>query len=282
MNSVITINNNNNNNNNHYSLNDSNNYRCELSNTIGDIVNKYNTLLTEYLNFIVDNIGVKNSAYSKFIIERGIETITHVFTLLLYYSRNVDMAYYHGQRSFYFYVEFIGQISEDQHTFLNLSSRDAAMFVYKKTIFELSTDSRKNLTEPSKDTVEKLDILNMNICIFKTISYFTLGEMKITEKNVVIGNLVKHLENICNKLLKYKFTIQEYTTIENFISLMSKNVSINKYYELVDLFIQKYSKIKPESANKINDARLGEKFSDPSCESKLEESSEKFIKWILS
>lgn len=279
MNSVITINNNNNN---HYSLNDSNNYRTELSNTIGDIVNKYNTLLIEYLNFIVDNIGIKNSAYSKFIIERGIETITHVFTLILYYSRNVDMAYYHGQRSFYFYVEFIGQISEDQHTFLNLSSRDAAMFVYKKTIFELSTDYRKNLTEPTKDTLEKLDILNMNICIFKNVIYFTLREMKITEKNTIISNLAKQMESMCNKLLKYKFSIQEYTTIENFISLMSKTTCINKYYELVDLFIQKYSKIKPESANKITDAKIGEKFSDPNCELKLEESSEKFIKWILA
>jgi hypothetical protein len=279
MNSVITINNNNIN---HYSLNDSNNYRTELSNTIGDIVNKYNTLLIEYLNFIVDNIGIKNSAYSKFIIERGIETITHVFTLILYYSRNVDMSYYHGQRSFYFYVEFIGQISDEQHTFLNLSSRDAAMFVYKKTIFELSTDYRKNLSEPTKDTLEKLDILNMNICIFKNVIYFTLREMKITEKNKIISNLVKQMETICNKLLKYKFSIQEYTTIENFISLMSKTTCINKYYELVDLFIQKYSKIKPESANKITDAKIGEKFSDANCESKLEESSEKFIKWVLA
>jgi len=282
MNSVITINNNNNNNINHYSLNDSNNYKTELSNTIGDIVNKYNTLLIEYLNFIVDNIGIKNSAYSKFIIERGIETITHVFTLILYYSRNVDMSYYHGQRSFYFYVEFIGQISDDQHTFLNLSSRDAAMFVYKKTIFELSTDYRKNLTEPTKDTLEKLDILNMNICIFKNMIYFTLREMKITEKNIIISNLVKQMESMCNKLLKYKFSIQEYTTIENFISLMSKTTCINKYYELVDLFIQKYSKIKPESANKITDAKISEKFSDANCESKLEESSEKFIKWMLA
>jgi hypothetical protein len=156
------------------------------------------------------------------------------------------------------------------------------MFVYKKTIFELSTDYRKNLTEPSKDTIEKLDTLNVNINIFKNIIFFTLQEMKITEKNAIIGNLVKHMESMCNKLLKYKFTIQEYNTIENFVSLMSKNVSITKYYELVDQFIQKYSKIKPESANKISDARISEKFTDPLCESKLEESSEKFIKWILA
>jgi hypothetical protein len=72
--------------NNNYSLNDTNNYRTELNYTVGDIVNKYNRLLAEYLHFIVENIGVKNSEYSKFIIGRGLETITHVFTLLLYYS----------------------------------------------------------------------------------------------------------------------------------------------------------------------------------------------------
>jgi hypothetical protein len=285
MDFIIKINNNNNNN--YYSLNDSNNYACELSSTIGDIINKYNILLIEYLKFVIDNVVIKNSAYNKFIIERGIETITHVFTLLLYYSKNVDMAYYHGQRSFYFYVEFIGQISEDQHSFLNLSSRDASMFVYKKTIFELSNEYRKNLKEPSKDTVEKLDILNMNVRIFKNIIYYTLHEMKISEKSI-ISNLVKYIEGICNKLLKYKFTFQEYKTIENFISLMGNsanantNTNISKYYELVDLFIQKYSKIKPETANKITYEKIGDKFNDPLYDVKLEESSEKFIKWILS
>jgi hypothetical protein len=280
MNSIISVSNNNNNS--QYSLNDSNSYKCELSNTIEDIVNKYTVLLTEYLKFIIDNIGSKKTAYSNFIIERGLETITHVFTLLLYYSRNVDVAYYHGQRSFYFYVEFIGQISEDQHVFLNLCSRDAVMFVYKKTIFELSNDYRKNLTEPSKETLEKLDALNAIVCIFKNIVYFTMREMNLIEKNAIITNLAKHIEELCNKLLKNKFTIQEYSIIETFTSLIDKKITINKFYEIIDIFVHKYSKIKPESTNKLTDVKIKEKFSDPLCESKLDESSEKFIKWIFS
>jgi hypothetical protein len=106
--------------------------------------------------------------------------------------------------------------------------------------------------------------------------------MKMPEKNSTIGNLVKYVECICNKLLKYKFTFQEYKTIENFISLMSKNTNIGKYYEVVDLFIQKYSKIKPETANKITYEKICEKFNDPLYDVKIEESSEKFIKWILT
>lgn len=268
--------------NNHYSLTDANNYRGELNNTIGDIVHKYNLLLIEYLSFIVENISGKNMEYNKFIIERGIETITHVFTILLHYSRNLDMAYYHGQKSFYFYVEFIGQISDDQHTFLNLSSRDASMFVYKKTIFEITSEVRKNQCEISKETLEKLAILNVNICIFKNIIYFTLQEMNFLEKNVFIANIIKHIESACNKLLKYKFTIQEYNIIENFISSMNKKISTSKYYEIIDMFIQKYSKIKPESLNKITELKITEKFIDVTCDAKLNESSEKFIKWIFA
>ena len=268
--------------NNHYSLTDANNYRGELNNTIGDIVHKYNLLLIEYLSFIVENISGKNMEYNKFIIERGIETITHVFTILLHYSRNLDMAYYHGQKSFYFYVEFIGQISDDQHTFLNLRSRDASMFVYKKTIFEITNEVRKIQCEISKETLEKLEILNVNICIFKNIIYFTLQEMNFLEKNVFIANLIKQIESACNKLLKYKFTIQEYNIIENFISSMNKKISTSKYYEIIDMFIQKYSKIKPESLNKITELKIMEKFIDVTCDAKLNESSEKFIKWIFA
>ena len=59
------------------------------------------------------------------------------------------MTYFHSQKSFYFYVEFIGQISEDQHSFLHLSSKDASIFVYKKTIFEINDEIIKNSSQNS-------------------------------------------------------------------------------------------------------------------------------------
>ena len=77
-------------NSNHYSLYDTNNYKNELTNTIGDIVNKYNVLLIEYLKFIHENSQcISSTKYNKFIIERGLETITHVFILILYYSNKL-------------------------------------------------------------------------------------------------------------------------------------------------------------------------------------------------
>jgi hypothetical protein len=148
-----------------YSLNNLNNYKTNIINNINDINHKYNLLVIEYLHFIIENISTKNISYSKFIITRGLVTITHVFTMLLFYSRNLDLSYYHSQKSFYFYVEFIGQISNDEHTFLKLSSRDASMFVYRKTIFEINNEIRKNIKNLSNEDTLKMRFLNANIHI---------------------------------------------------------------------------------------------------------------------
>ena len=126
-----------------YSLHNLENYNHILTSTCEEIQLKYNNLITEYLFFVIENIHFKNEAFYKFIIQRGLITITNVFNVILFYSKNLDMSYYHSQKAFYFYVEFIGQISADQHTFLQLSSRDAIMFVYKKTIFDINNECKK-------------------------------------------------------------------------------------------------------------------------------------------
>jgi len=125
---------------NSYSLENVDNYHKELEQDINEVVNKYFELIKEYLNFIHDNIKIRNKQYIKFIIKRGLDTITNVFLNILYYTKNLNLTYFHCQKSFYFYVEFIGQITEDQHVYLQLSSRDAATYVYRKTIFEINSE----------------------------------------------------------------------------------------------------------------------------------------------
>jgi len=118
-----------------YSLNNSDNYKSNLNTTTICLLRKYNLLIIEYLNFI--NIN------NKFVIIRGLTTITHVFNIILYYTRNIDVALYHGQKSFYYYVEFISQITDEDNLFLNLNSRDASLFVYKKTIYEINKEFKE-------------------------------------------------------------------------------------------------------------------------------------------
>ena len=96
-----------------YSLTNIDNYKPNIECSLGEVTKKYGDLLIEYLNFISENIQVKNKCFSQFIIIRGLDTITNVFNNIFYYTKNIDLTYFHCQKSFYFYVEFVTQISED-------------------------------------------------------------------------------------------------------------------------------------------------------------------------
>ena len=108
---------------NNYSLHNLENYKKNIDTDIAEVTEKYYKLLLEYYKFIIENIKIKNENLTRFIIIRGLDTITNVFNNILYYTKNIDMTYFHCQKSFYFYVEFVGQISEDEKMFLQLTSR---------------------------------------------------------------------------------------------------------------------------------------------------------------
>jgi hypothetical protein len=105
---------------NNYSLNNIENYRKTLECGLGEVTKIYGDLLVEYSNFISENIKVKNSSFSRFIIIRGLDTITNVFLHILNATKNIELTYFHCQKSFYFYVEFVGQISDEEKSFLSL------------------------------------------------------------------------------------------------------------------------------------------------------------------
>ena len=112
---------------------------------IKDVKDKYAILISEFLLCTVENIIVQNEKYFMFILQRGLETIKHCFKMIYMYTRNLDLTIYHCKKAFCYYVEFIGQIGDDNHTYLQLNSKDATLFVYKKTIFEIDNDYRKKV-----------------------------------------------------------------------------------------------------------------------------------------
>jgi hypothetical protein len=152
-----------------YSLHNLDNYNNNLNDNVYDIIKKFCGIIISFLKFILEKFKIKKTSYSRFIIIRGFETITNVFNNVLYYTKNLDLTYYHCQKAYYYYVEFIQQITEEQHVFLQLTSRDAATYVYKKNIFEINHDITKNMSPVTKDLKNKLDVVNKNICIFKYI-----------------------------------------------------------------------------------------------------------------
>ena len=108
------------------------NYNKTLNAKDKTITEKFCTLVNEYLFHITENIMIQNSDYYIFIVIRGLTTIKHIFNIMLLYTKNLELTIYHTKKAYLFYVEFIGQIREDNNSYLQLNSKDATLLYTKK------------------------------------------------------------------------------------------------------------------------------------------------------
>lgn len=200
-----------------YSLSNLDNYNKNFDYKADEVIDKYILLLNEFLKFILEKIKIKNNNYSKFIIIRGYETLTNIFNIVLYCTKNLNLTIYHCQKAYYYYVEFIEQISNVDHALLQLNSRDATTYVYKKTLAEINHDSKKYLPSCNIDIKNRLELIDEHTKIFKNIFEFVLqfldlnnvvhnkkifDKFKITSQKIFLTNLNMHIDvkQIYNKL----------------------------------------------------------------------------------
>lgn len=265
-----------------FSLNEEVNYKQELDGTTNVILRKYAELLIEYIKFIVGHVKIHNMNYLKFIIIRGLDTVTNVFNNILYYTKNIDVTYYHSQKAFYFYIEFISQITEAEKLFLQLSSRDASMYVYKKTVFDINT---KHVKPCSNESIDDFNVVSQNVELYKLIM------MKIIQGQDQAQTQAKDQSQTQAKDQEYKLeqfeeiiiklmTNNNATTkkISNVIDILYNKIqNTDKFLEIVLLLIKK---IKKNSVHllKIENNILNEEF-----EQKINEiTSPKFVEWLAS
>ena len=125
------------------SLQDSANYKSELTASSSEAFAKFTLLISEFLRLAAASRYKGSDAHYAFVLMRGVRTLTQVFRVLLLYTRSLELTWHHCQKAAYYYVEFMGQIGGDSHGFLQLNARDAALFVYRKTIFEIHEQERR-------------------------------------------------------------------------------------------------------------------------------------------
>jgi len=230
-----------------YSLTETDNFNSELTVSVEDVMTKYAELLVEYINFILENVKIKKFEYTNFIINRGLDTITHVFNNMLYYTRNLDLTYFHCQKAFYFYVEFICQISEVEKLFLQLSSRDAATYVYKKTLFEINADYIKKLEDCSQTTKEKFEQIAERVVINKCLLSFIINT---TEKRDPYISQFANITAALNNISLNKAALQ---TLGRIVDILHTKIeSISCFYTTLDLLVKKLSKNQANLCNDVN------------------------------
>jgi len=232
-----------------YSLHNSENYVQSLTHSSSEILNKYRLLVIEYLLFINETINsCKTNDNCKFTILRGLTTISYVFIFILHSSRNLNMAYYHSQKAFYYYTEFIGQITGDQNVFLQLTSRDAMMFVYKKTIFEIHNDYKKSnvLLSDLTNENEKMDFLDAYVQIIKNLvtkSILTVDFKNIKDNDVNYKTtIVDKIDHICEFVNKYSIPLKLFLDIKYLVEYLTNNNITESYYEIIQKYIIKVIK----------------------------------------
>jgi hypothetical protein len=254
-----------------YSLHNNENFNKNLDPEISDIVKKLSELFIDYFKFIIENIKLKKTNFSRFIITRGLDTIINVFNHILFYTKNLDVTYFHCQKAFYFYVEFVGQISEDEKIFLQLSSRDASTYVYKKTIFEINNETRKNNEDISDYIRLKLDIINSYVDLYKTLL------LKLINNDFLNNEKLQIIENIYNKLnnLNNKSNIN---LLNEVIEKLYYHIDYDKYFfNSCELIVKKFCKNQELTYDKCLNKFLSGDFND-----KLHESSDKFVNWLMN
>lgn len=174
-----------------------------------DTYMKYVNVVNQYLLFGIETIKNQNSEYLKYILIKGLFTISHVFKMLLLFTRNLDLTYYHCQKSYSYYIEFIGQIGDDAVTYLQLNSKDAALFVYKKTIFDINQDYKKNYyetkTEETKNKLVSMFIEIYNKIIETELTHLTPEQLQV-KNGTVINKIHTDTGHINDKLYKLYYS----------------------------------------------------------------------------
>ena len=225
-----------------YSLSNVDNYKPNFQSSVQDILTNFVSVIIEYMKFMCEKIRMKNKHYYSFIFERGVETVIHVFTNILFYTKNLDMAFYHSQKAYYFYIEFIEQISDENITFLQLSSRDAILFVYKKTIFEINQDYKKSLPELSIDNKIIITTIDAYISIYKKIIRYIISDPEFNYTNNVYHidkncYILKMLTDELNKLKGKRNYLENIYLFTNL--LVDKQIKLAKLFELLLDFIKR-------------------------------------------
>lgn len=223
------------------------NYKDNITNTPQEIVAKFIDVMNHYINIMVEKLLSKKQSHYKFILQRGIDTVSHVFQMTYCVTKNLEVAHHCGQKAFCFYTEFIEQMSDENVSFLKLTSKDATLFVYKRTIYEINNECRKNQKPLSIQEIQILEDANNIIHLNKMICMFVINNSNMStvqDRELCLKECTFMIHSVDN-LMTSKKEYYKSKYIENiclFVSLLSqKSISIDNFFNAIKEFIQSHT-----------------------------------------
>ena len=248
------------------------NYNYE--NTTSLLVNYFN-MINEFICHITRILPRPDKKTNLFIINRGLEGINSIFNILYMYTKNSDLTIYHCKKCSLYYVEFIGQIGEDIHSYLQLNSKDALLFILKKSIFEINENKREKFVINDKDNKYLENIDKITHVYNKLLIYI----LNLDEENLIIDKtniILKNISKIMNSIIK-NYGKKSINIILYFInSIMQFEPTEYRIIELINIFIKKTRKKSIDFDKLKNNMKL------TNLKIFNSTTSLKFINWLIS
>lgn len=191
------------------------NIKKNLDSSINEILSKYFDLIEEYIEIFKKNIKIININVKNFIFNKGLNCIIVIYNLLLMNTNNLNFVYYTTKKGIYYYIEFIEQSLLKNNLNLNLSSHDAILFVYKKTIFNIKPNIKIN------------KIYNKIKILLELYNYFLIEN--IDDNQIISKTTLNNIKEIFIEICKLK-SIKKINKITNNIISKKKNISTTILY----------------------------------------------------
>jgi uncharacterized protein (DUF2132 family) len=199
---------------------------------ISHIIKKYYIIVHQYLAIMNDSVIIRRLDNVNNIIQLGLNAITHIFKINLFFYKDVDVAFYYSQKAYYCYLEYIEQINIKCITD-DLNIKDAILFIYNKTLsreditnFNIQEASRSENSDINENILLHIENFEVVEGIFPTINDVVYYVSNFDNNNLSLINRV----NICEKyLLNYL----------NFFVSNAHNINTNKLFEYLKILNEK-------------------------------------------
>jgi len=215
----------------HLSLKNIDIYMENMEVSLKDVYICLKQMFEQYIKCCLD----ANNKIDKYYIDKGINIIVNVFKIILMYTKNLDIAKKYAFNSIYYYIEYINQITntDTEIVFINLTLNDAILYVYRKSIYEIS-DSYKKKFKLNADDNSKFNKIGELVLSYQSMysTYFnTVTNINELEPKVLI-KINTFFETLFNKKqLNYSDKL-------NILSKLSSNHSnIFEYNKNTDIII---------------------------------------------
>lgn len=177
-----------------------------------DLILKYAMVIYEYFNIMQMSEIVTTLDNQHDVIQIGMQSITHIYKLSFFLSKQISTAVCHSQKGMYCYLEYIEQMNKT-NMLHNLDNTDAVVFIYNKTLTEIygqnpSTNMMTNILSISEndnykgtDYIKTLETITQ---VAKTLLWFN-NEILTTHCRVELVD--SHLHPLSTLFVEYSLDI---------------------------------------------------------------------------